>query len=197
VFLRTFFAVVFILPSSARLSLAEDVPDATMIHTLRCEAGRVGEKMARDGLPADQKAIVTWSSNRTKDGAGGVGFKVPFFTIGGSADLTSQDLDEANSNGLPFNLNIANKSVCTGFKKDIIKEGVGLYDCLVNKKYTSLQTAIEGGTGSTGCHHKITLAKKLSGSLKINVWGIDAGPSGSWGDSNVYDIVIAAPPPKK
>lgn len=185
----------FLVPAS---SFADDVPDKVMINTIRCEAGRVGEKMKAAGLSDNQKVIVTWKDSQTNASGGGGSLKFLWFPIGGSADLSKQDIDEANSDGLSFNLNTGNEVVCKTVKNQIIKEGVGVYKCLVETKFDSLQVAIEGGTGSTGCHHQVTLGKKISGNLQLNLWGVaSVGPDGSWGDTHVYDIVIAAPPPKK
>jgi hypothetical protein len=197
VFLKMCFAIAVFSIVAFDACCAQDVPDKTMINTLRCEAGRIGEKMLVAKLPEDQQVIVTWKSTKTTSSAGGIGLKFPIFSFGGSGDLSKEDLDEANSEGLPFNLNRANAVVCRTVKREIIKEGVGLFSCLGEKKFDSLEYVIQGGVGSTGCHHKVTLAKKLSGNLRLNLWGIDVGPSGSWGDSYIYDIVFAAPPPKK
>ena len=190
------FALVF---SIARFnsSSAQEAPDRTMINTLRCEAGRVGQKLAAAGVTDGQQALVTWKSTKTVSSGGGLGLKFPFFSIGGSGDLSNEDLNEGLSDGLSFNLHPDNATVCRTVRRKIIKEGVGLYNCLASRKFDSLQYALKSGAGSTGCHQKITLAKKLSGSLRLNMWGVDVGPSGSWGDSYVYDIVIAAPPKKK
>jgi len=191
--LKATFAIIFSAIAGSSACFAQDVPDRTMINTLKCEAGRVGQQMAAAGLPDNQKVLVTWKSTRTTSKAGGVGLKLPVFSIGGSGDLSKEDLNEASSEGLRFNLNKANAVVCASVKREIIPEGVGVYDCLFNRKFASLQVAIEQESGSTGCRHRTTLAKKLSGNLRLNAWGVDVGPSGSWGDAYIYDVVIAAP----
>jgi hypothetical protein len=185
-----------ILLAGWNAALADDAPsDDTIVNTIRCEAGRVGQQLSAQGFPKNLKVIVSWTSTQTTDGSAGGGFK--FFGSGISGDLGRQELDQLSSDGLPFNLYPKNLEVCRGYNLGIIKEGVGVYDCLINKKLASLRVAVEGGSGSTGCRHQVTLSKKVNGSLKMNIWGADLGPEASWGDAFVYDFVIAAPPPKK
>jgi len=189
------FAIAALLASSATASAASDEPsDDTIVNTIQCEAGRVGARLSQlQGFPANLKVLVSWKSAKTTSGSGGFQLNVPFLPIGGGGDLSHEDVDELKSDGLPFNLNSNNLSVCRGYKIDIIKEGIGVYDCLINKKLASLRTAVEGGEGSTGCHHQVTLAKKLKGSAKLGIWGVSLGPEGSWGDTYLFDLIIAAP----
>ena len=189
-----FLAALFFAAWNA--ALADDAPsDDTIVNTIRCEAGRVGQQLISQGFPKNLKVIVSWTSTQTTDGSAGAGFK--FFGSGLSGDLGRQELDQLSSDGLPFNLFPKNLEVCRGYNVEIIKDGVGVYDCLINKKLASLRAAVEGGSGSTGCRHQVTLSKKINGSLKLNIWGADLGPDASWGNAFVYDFVIAAPPPKK
>lgn len=172
--------------------------DEVIVNTLRCEAGRVGQKLAElKGFPSNLKAVVTWTSTKTRDGALGAGFKFPFLPFGGSGDLNRQDIDELQSDGLSFNLHPENLQVCRGYRVQIVREGMGLYDCIIAKKPASFRAAVEGGTGFASCKQQMTLAKKLSGNARLNIWGVDLGPNASWGDTYLFKIVIAAPPPKK
>jgi hypothetical protein len=177
-------------------SFAQGVPDDIMINTLRCEAGKIGKKLQQAKLPLNQVMAVTWKDSRTNNGGFGGGFKFPFFDFGLSGELSREDLAEASSDGLTFNLHPDNLAVCTGYKKRIVKEGVGAYPCLGEQKYPSLSYALSRKAGSTGCHYKVSLVKKLSGSLKVPLWGLEVGPSGSYGDTTGYDMVVAAPPKK-
>jgi hypothetical protein len=182
----------------ATCALARDdgPSDYTIVHTIQCEAGKVGERLkAEHDFPLNLKAVVSWTSTKTQDSSAGLGFKV--FNFGASGDLGNEALEQLRSDGLRFNLNPQNLSVCRGYEKDIIKEGVGIYDCLINEKLASLRAAIEGGSGSASCRHQTTLSKKVSGNLRLDFWGADLGPSGSWGDTFVYTFDIAAPSPKK
>ena len=98
------------------------------------------------------------------------------------------------SDGLPFNLHPGNLSVCTGYRKDIVPEGVGVYDCLINQKLPSLRVAVEGGAGSASCEYDIKISKKASTELNASIWGIaDVGPSGSLGSIFDYYFLVAAP----
>lgn len=187
-------AVIFACSTNA---FAQGIPDDIMINTLRCEAGKIGRKLQRDKLPLNQVMVATWKDGLTSNSGFGGGIKFPFFDFGLSGELSKEDLKEASSDGLTFNLHPDNYQVCKGFKRRIIKEGVGAYPCLGDQKYPSLAYALGQKMGSTGCHYKITLVKKLSGSLKVPLWGpIEAGPSGSYGDTTAYDMVVAAPPKK-
>jgi hypothetical protein len=49
--LRATFAIVIAAIAGSSACLAQDVPDRTMINTLKCEAGRVGQQMVAAGLP--------------------------------------------------------------------------------------------------------------------------------------------------
>jgi hypothetical protein len=194
-----------ILVLSAGLSVAfassvfaqngKGVPDDIMINSLRCEAGKIGRKLQAANLPLDKKMAVTWKDSQTNNGTFGAGFKIPIFDIGLSGDLTREELNETSSDGITFNLHPDNYAVCTGFKKRIIPEGVGVYHCIGEQKYATFAYALENRAGSVGCHYKISLVKKISGSAKIPVWGpVEFGPSGSYGDTAGYDMAVAAPP---
>lgn len=177
---------------------AEEPSDDVIVNTIQCEAGRVGKQLATlKEFPANLKVIVSWTSSDATDAAGSLGFKFPIFNWGASGDLDKKDTDTLNSDGLSFNLHSDNLKVCKGYKKDIVKEGIGVYDCLIKRKLASLRAAVEGGTGSAGCKHQVTMSKKLSGNLKLNLWGVDLGPSASWGHTYDFTFIIAAPPPKK
>ena len=171
----------------------DDVPsDAVIVHTVRCEAGRVGQQlMVLRGFPANLKMTVSWTSTKIQKSAFGV--VLQFFHVGGSGELSRQEIDQLMSTGLSFNLYPANLEVCRGYRKDIIQEGIGVYDCLINHKLESLRAAVEGGSGSAGCRREVTISKKLNGELKLDVWGVDLGPSASWGDSYAFTFDIAAP----
>jgi len=177
----------------ANQSLAE-VPDATMINTLQCEAGRVALQMAKAGLAIDRKVTVSWTHTNTVNREGGIGLTFPVFSFGGSGDMSKEEVDELKSEGQQFNLHPDNyEKVCKVIKREIIKEGIGLYDCLVAKKFPTLKNSLSQGTGTASCKKRVTLSKKLKGNLRLQVWGIDVGPSGSWGDIEVYEIAVAAP----
>jgi len=178
-------------------AFAQGVPDDIMINSLRCEAGKIGKKLQQAKLPLDKKMAVTWKDSRTNNGGIGGGFKFPIFDFGFSGDLSKEELNETSSEGITFNLHPDNYAVCGGYKKRIIPEGVGVYRCLGEQKYPTLSYALENSAGSVGCHYKVTLVKKLSGSLKVPVWGVEVGPSGSYGDTSAYDMAVAAPPKKE
>ncbi|MCW0221107.1 MAG: hypothetical protein OJI67_22450 [Prosthecobacter sp.] len=168
--------------------------DEVINNTLQCEAGRVGQALARKGLPLNQKVAASWTISETVDSGWGLGFKIVIFDIGFDAGTTQQNLDEALSTGVPFNLHPDNAAVCSGYKIEIVKGGIGLRDCLVNKKATSLKNVLVGGSGTTGCHSKVTLGRKFSGSAKIPLWGpVTAGPSGSYAKTFVVDFTVVAP----
>jgi hypothetical protein len=169
--------------------------DRTIVKTIQCEAGKVGERLVAEGIPANLKVIVSWTSTKTRDGSAGAGIK--FFSWGVSGDLSRQDIGEQKSESLLFNLHPKNLDVCRGYQVEIIKEGVGVYDCLVDQKLASLQVAVEEGSGSTGCRKQVTISKKAKGDARLNVWGTDIGPSASLSDTFVYNFVIAAPAPVK
>lgn len=165
-----------------------------MINTIKCEAGRVALKMAGAGMPDDKKVIVSWTHTKTIKRDGGIGLTFPWFSLGGSGDLSKEELRELKSEGQAFNLHPDNYTkVCKKIVNAIIKEGVGVYDCLYGKKFSTLRNSIEQKAGSASCKTRVTLSKKLSGNLRLKMWGIDAGPSASWGDVEVYDVAIAAP----
>lgn len=191
-------AFLFSVTCASAAGAGNDAPpsDATLVNTVRCEAGRAGQFLISSGFPANLKVMVSWKNTNTQGASGGVGLKV--FHFGGSGELSREETDELSSDGLSFNLNPANLAVCTGYKKDIIQEGVGVYDCLINRKQESLRAAVEGGTGSASCKHDVKVSKKASAELKVPIWGIvDFGPSGSLGSTFDYTFLIAAPPPNK
>jgi hypothetical protein len=170
--------------------------DDTIIKTVQCEAGRIGERLrSAGGFPENLRVTVSWTGTKTRDAAAGFGFKL--FGWGAQGDLSRQQINKLKTEGLPFNLHPDNLAVCRGYQIDIIKEGIGVYDCLVNQKLASLRVAAQEGSGSIGCESQATLTKKLSGNAKLNIWGADLGPSASWGDTYVFSFVIAAPPPPK
>lgn len=176
-----------------RSALANDgaPADAVIVHTVQCEAGRVGQQLISGGLPANLKVLISWNSTKVANNSFGGVFS--FFHLGGSADLGREDIQQLMSTGLEFNLYPDNLAVCNGYKKDIIQEGIGVYDCLINQKLESLRVAVEGGAGSTGCKRQVTISKKVSGNLKLDIWGVDLGPSASWGSSYAFTFQIAAP----
>jgi hypothetical protein len=150
--------------------------DDTVVNTVQCEAGRVGEQLRKaGGFPDNLRVAVSWTGTRTRDVSGGFGAK--WFGWGGQGDLSRQQIDKVKSEGLRFNLHPKNLAVCQGYKVEIIKEGIGVYDCLVNKKLASLRVAVQENEGSAGCESQSTLTRKLSGSAKLNGWGADIGPS--------------------
>lgn len=193
-YLKAIFLGLVVTVGFSNLARADEPPsDNVFVHSVQCEAGRIGDRMRRAGLPQNLKVAVTWRFVRTTSEAGGLGLTFPFFNFGGSGDLSMEQINRASSEGLAFNLHPENLAVCRGFRKDIVAEGVGLYDCLINRKFTSLQAAIAGGAGTAGCELERTFKKKASGNLRLNVWGVDVGPSGSWGDAHTFSFVVAAP----
>lgn len=193
------FAAVFVCSfSTASACWAEEVPDDIMINTVKCEAGKVAVRMVKAGMPNDKKVIVSWAHTKTIKREAGIGLTFPFFSLGGAGDLSKEELHELKSDGQQFNLHPDNeKKVCRKIVNRIVREGVGVYDCLVEQKFATLGNSIEQGTGSASCKTTVTLSKKISGNLRVKLWGVDAGPSGSWGDIEVYEIAIAAPNSKK
>jgi hypothetical protein len=182
---------------SAVAARAAELSDSTIVHTIICEAGQVGRELARLKLPLNSKVAVDWTETETTTEAGGVGVSVPILPIGGSGDLSKEDLRITSSNGLAFNLNPASYSACTGYQREIVKGGIGLYDCLFSRKFTSLQVALEEGEGSTGCKQTITVVKKADGNFRIKAFGADVGPSGSYESKHVIEFAFAAPKEKR
>ena len=175
----------------------DDAPpsDGTIVNTVRCEAGRAGQYLIAAGLSANLKVIVSWTKTKTESAAAGLGLHI--FHLGGSGDLSREDTSQLKSTGLSFNLHPANFAVCVGYKKDIIPEGVGVYDCLINQKLDSLRVAVEGGTGSASCQYEVKISKKVSADLNVPIWGVaDFGSSGSLGSIFDYSFLVAAPPPQ-
>ena len=118
---------------------------------------------------------------------------MPLLPIGASGDLSKAREQTLMSKGIPFNLHPDNFAACTGYKLEIIPEGIGLYDCLIGKKFYSLQEALQQEDGTTGCELLVTVLKKVSGNLRFKVLGADVGPSGSYDSKHVIDTAFAAP----
>ena len=192
---RKLSAAALVLLSIRTAALAnDDAPpsDDTIVNTVQCEAGRAGSRLIGLGFPANLRAAVSWANTKVEVASGGVGFN--FWNWGGSGDVSREQTNKTLSSGLSFNLHPKNLSVCNGYKKDIIQEGVGVYDCLINQKLGSLRAAIDGGTGSASCQYDLKISKKLNGDLKLEIWGIvGLGPSGSWGNTYEYNFVVVAP----
>lgn len=166
-----------------------------MLNSLQCEAGRIGKKLRQAKLPLNYTMVVTAKDTQTISGLFGFGAKLAnLFDFSG--EVSQEQLREASSDGLEFNLHPDNYEVCTGYKNRTIKEGVGAYTCLAETKFPTLAYAMRTKKGSAGCHYKITLVEKVSAGAKVPVWGIPLGPSGSYSDTAVYDMVVAAPPKK-
>jgi hypothetical protein len=100
------------LAQSARAFDPSDPPsDAVINNTLQCEAGRVGQALKRKKLPQDLQVAISWSVSKTQDSGWGFGIRVPYFQIGFDAGTTQQNLDEASSTGVPFNMHPRNADV--------------------------------------------------------------------------------------
>jgi hypothetical protein len=182
---------------SAVAARAAELSDATIVHTIICEAGQIGRELAKLKLPLNSRVAVDWKETETTTAAGGLGVSVPLLPIGGSGDLSKEELRVTSSDGLSFNLNPASSSACTGYQREIVKGGISLYDCLVGDKFTSLQVALQEGDGSTGCRQTITVVKKAGGNFRIKAFGADIGPSGSYESKHVIEFAFAAPKVKK
>jgi hypothetical protein len=189
-------AISALMISTVSASTAEPA-DATIVHTILCEAGKIGQELAKRKLPVSSKVAVTWTETETTTSAGGVGATVPFIPIGGSVDLSKEQLNETSSTGLPFNLNPDNAIACTGYRREIVQGGIGLYDCLFEQKFTSLQIALQENDGSTGCKQTVTIVKKAGGNFRVKFAGFDAGPTASYESKHVIDFAFAAPKEKK
>jgi hypothetical protein len=176
---------------------AEDIPDSTIVHTILCEAGRVGQELAKKNLPLNARVVVDWKEVDGSTTTGGGGAKIPVVELGGSVDISKTKEDTLKSAGIPFNLHPANYAACTGYKVEIIKDGIGLYDCLVGKKFTSLEEALKQEEGTASCGSLVTVIKKGGLSLRVKVLGADLGPEGSYESKLVLDTAFAAPSYKK
>lgn len=178
---------------------AAELPDSTIVHTILCEAGRVGQALARKGLPLNGRVVVDWKEVDTSTTSGGLGATIPIpgVPLGGSVDISKARENSIKSTGIPFNLHPANYAACTGYKIEIIKDGIGLYDCLVGKKFTSLEEALKQEEGTASCGSVVTVVKTAKGSLRIKLLGADLGPEGSYESKHVLDTAFAAPSYKK
>jgi hypothetical protein len=175
----------------------QQLPDATIVHTILCEAGKVGRELARRKLPLNARVVVDWKEVDTTTGAGGIGASIPRLPIGASGDLSKAREESLKSSGIPFNLHPDNFAACTGYKVDIIQNGIGLYDCLIGKKLPTLEEALKQEEGTASCGSVVTIIKKASGNLRVRVLGADLGPSGSYENKNVVDTAFVAPSYKK
>jgi len=176
---------------------AQQLADSTIVHTIRCEAGKVGRELAKRKLPLNARVVVDFKEVDTTTGAGGVGLSVPGLPVGASGDLSKTRERSLMSKGIPFNLHPDNFAACNGYKLEIIQDGIGLYECLIGNKFSSLQEAMQQEEGTTGCETLVTVIKKASGNLRVKFLGGDVGPSGSYESKHVIDTAFAAPNYKK
>jgi hypothetical protein len=179
--------------SSLRANDEKPPNDSILVHSVQCEAGRVGQYLVTHGFPANLKMAVSWDMTNVNEVSSGV--IVDFFHwISGGGDLGRQLTIKEGTHGISFNLHPANLAVCDGYKKDIIQEGVGVYNCLVNDKLDSLRAAVDGGAGTAICFRAVSISKKLNGGVKLEIWGVaEIGTSASWGNTYNYEFNIAAP----
>lgn len=195
-FIRSLVFGIALSTACCSIALASDQKppsDPVLVHTVQCEAGRVGEYLVSHGFPANLKMAVSWDMSNVDESSGGwaLGF---WHWVSGGVEVSHQQTIKEGTHGLVFNLHPANLAVCGGFKKDIIREGVGVYDCLVSDKLESLRAAVSGGTGSAVCFRAVSIAKKLDGSVKLELWGVvDVGPSATWGNTYNYEFNVQAP----
>jgi hypothetical protein len=176
---------------------AEELPDRTIINTIRCEAGRVGQELAKRNLPLNARVVADWKEIETTTAKGGVGVNLPVLPLGGSTDISKAQEDTLKSTGIPANLHPDNYDVCKGFKVEIVKGGIGLYDCLVGKKFSTLEEALKQEEGTASCSSVVTVVKSAKGSLRVKVLGADLGPEGSYESKHVLDTAFVAPNFKK
>lgn len=175
----------------------QDLPNSTIVHTLICEAGRVGRELAKQKLPLNARVSVDWKVTDTTTAAGGVGASLPGIPIGASGDISKAREASTKTTGVPFNLHPDSYSACTGYKVEIVQGGVGLYDCLMGDNFATLQEALKQEEGTISCGSVVTVIKKGSGNLRIKAFGADVGPSGSYESKHVVDTAYAAPTYKK
>ena len=187
-----FIAAVVLMNGPLR---AAGLPDSTILHTMQCEAGRVGQELAKRNLPLNARVVGEWKEVDSSTTAGGVGATVPGVGVGGSVD-TSKGKERTLKSSIAFNLHPANYEVCTGYKVEIIQEGVGLYDCLMGDKFPTFEEALKQEEGTASCSSGVTVLKKATGSLRIKVLG-DIGPEGSYESKHVLDTAFVAPSYKK
>ena len=188
------FVVGFAMVSPAK---ADELADKVIVHTLKCEAGRVGQVLAKNRLPLNSRVLVDWKEIETTTAGGGLGASIPGFPLGGTVDLSKAREISLTSRAIPFNLHPANLAACDGYKIDIIAEGMGLFDCFTQRKAASLEEALNMEEGLTGCETTVTVVKKGGLNLRVKFFGADVGPNGSYESRHVLNTAMAAPSYKK
>ncbi|MFG1397896.1 hypothetical protein [Roseixanthobacter pseudopolyaromaticivorans] len=188
---------IALLSNPAAASQLKEINGETLSNTIKCEAGSFAKSIPHvASLPGNKmKVKISFSESSTNSQSGGFDFKFPWVVpVGGGGNLSREQLDKVSVDGISYNINPSNLINCN--KKNIIREGVGIFECL-SKNKALFMDAVEGGEGSVSCSSQITATK--SGSLNANlvIWTISVGPSGSASDSKTYTFLVAAPPPSK
>ncbi|MFG1461502.1 hypothetical protein V5F77_01270 [Xanthobacter sp. DSM 24535] len=186
-----------LLINQADASQLKEINAETLSNTIKCEAGSFAKSIPNvASLPGNKmKVKVSFSQNSTNSTSGGLDFKLPWIVpVGAGANLSREQLEKISVDGIPYNINPANLTNCN--KKNIIREGVGIFECLSRNK-PFFMDAVEGGEGSVSCSSQITATKSASLNANLVIWTISVGPSGSVSDSTTYTFLVAAPPPSK
>ncbi|MEP9366105.1 hypothetical protein [Xanthobacter sp. VNH20] len=188
---------IALLGTQAEASQLKEINGETLSNTIKCEAGSFAKSIPHvASLPGNKmKVKVSFSQSSTNSKSGGFDLKFPWLVpIGGGANLSREQLEKVSVDGITYNINPANLINCN--KKNIIKEGVGIFECLSQNKALFMD-AVEGGEGSVSCSSQITATKSGSLNANLTIWTISVGPSGSASNSTIYTFLVAAPPPSK
>lgn len=188
--MKTILALVLILLLGSGSSFAQQVYkyDADAINSsIKCELSKVATSLSRYQISSERlKAKVSISGKETTNVGGGIGVGFPFPFLPKAEVKGSHGTTILRGAQGSRNIHDDNKINC---KKSYVVN-VGIVDCFNEQR----ALFVEGNTIS--CSHETTASGTASASGKVQIWVINAGPSGEISKTRVWTIALTAPPEK-
>jgi hypothetical protein len=163
--------------------------DADAINSsIKCELSRVAASLARYKIDASRlKAKVSISGKESTNTSAGFKFSFPFPFLPSAEAKGGNQLEILRGAQGTRNIHVDNNANC---KKSYVVN-VGIVECFNEQR----GLFVDGNTIT--CSSQSTATGTVSVNGKVQIWIINAGPSGEVTKTRVWTIALTAPPEKE
>jgi hypothetical protein len=186
--LRLCWVLLLILFSSETGQAQEIIPrfdKQTIDNSLKCELSQVARALRPHKVPpARLRAKVESAYTDTRNTGGGFKLEFPFqFFPSAEAKAESKDVIGRVVRGTR-NIHVDNSVNC--HKRNVVN--LGIYECFRD----ALRDFVGGD--SIDCTREKTATGSANANFRVQIWVVNAGPTGSYSVTRTWKVAVTAPP---